>query len=214
MYQNALPSILILVQINANVNLINAICVYPEFTHLSTSTFLSRNRQGNVNSFCIVQFSRSFFLTLSFWSLRRLCYYITSFRVCQEVFQKFFWSFLDFLSFRCDLGSFACLVSQAFLLYHIFSSLSRGFSKFIFEPLFKPSRSDLTVCRLSRSSLFIISLCFRFVKRFFKLFWSFFLIFDHFVMFSSRSRDSFYIILSLFEKVNPFFKNIQKILHN
>ena len=27
---------------------------------LSTSTFLSRNRQGNVNSFCIVQFSRSF----------------------------------------------------------------------------------------------------------------------------------------------------------
>ena len=125
-------------------------------------------------------------------------------------FSKVFWSFLDFLSFRCDFGSFACLVSQAFLLYHIFSSLSRGFSKFIFEPLFKPSRSDLTVCRFSRSSLFIISLCFRFVKRFFKLFWSFFLIFDHFVMFSSRSRDSFYIILSLFEKVNPFFKNIQK----
>ena len=31
-----------MVQINANVNLINAICVYPEFTHLSTSTFLSR----------------------------------------------------------------------------------------------------------------------------------------------------------------------------
>ena len=103
------------------------------------------------------------------------------------------------------------LISQTtLLLYHIFSSLSRGFSKIIFEPLFKPSRSDLTVCRFSRSSLFIISLCFRFVKRFFKLFWSFFLIFDHFVMFSSRSRDSFYIILSLFEKVNPFFKNIQK----
>ena len=101
------------------------------------------------------------------------------------------------------------LISQTtLLLYHIFSSLSRGFPKFIFEPLFKPSRSDLTVCRFSRSSLFIISLCFRFVKRFFKLFWSFFLIFDHFVMFSSRSRDSFYIILSLFEKVNPFFKNI------
>ena len=103
------------------------------------------------------------------------------------------------------------LISQTtLLLYHIFSSLSRGFSKFIFEPLSKPSRSDLTVCRFSRSSLFIISLCFRFVKRFFKLFWSFFLIFDHFMMFSSRSRDSFYIILSLFEKVNPFFKNIQK----
>ena len=108
------------------------------------------------------------------------------------------------------LNSVFPISQTTLLLYHIFSSLSRGFSKFIFEPLFKPSRSDLTVCRFSRSSLFIISLCFRFVKRFFKLFWSFFLIFDHFVMFSSRSRDSFYIILSLFEKVNPFFKNIQK----
>ena len=63
------------------------------------------------------------------------------------------------------------LISQTtLLLYHIFSSLSRGFS----------------------------------------IFFEVFLIFDHFVMFSSRSRDSFYIILSLFEKVNPFFKNIQK----
>ena len=122
-----------------------------------------------------------------------------------KVFLKFSWfSFVPMWSRKFRL------LSQAFLLYHIFSSLSRGFSKIIFEPLFKPSRSDLTVCRFSRSSLFIISLCFRFVKRFFKLFWSFFLIFDHFVMFSSRSRDSFYIILSLFEKVNPFFKKIQK----
>ena len=103
----------------------------------------------------------------------KLFYYITSFRVCQEVFKNLF-----------------------------------------FESLFKLSRSDLTVCRFSRSSLFIISLCFWFVKRFFKLFWSFFLIFNHFVMFLSRSRDSFYIILSLFEKVNPFFKNNQKNLHN
>ena len=122
-----------------------------------------------------------------------------------KVFLKFSWfSFVPMWSRKFRL------LSQAFLLYHIFSSLSRGFSKIIFEPLFKPSRSDLTVCRFSRSNLFIISLCFRFVKRFFKLFWSFFLIFDHFVMFSSRSRDSFYIILSLFEKVNPFFKKIQK----
>ena len=122
-----------------------------------------------------------------------------------KVFLKFSWfSFVPMWSRKFRL------LSQAFLLYHIFSSLSRGFSKIIFEPLFKPSRSDLTVCRFSRSSLFIISLCFRFVKRFFKLFWSFFLIFDHFVMFSSRSRDRFYIILSLFEKVNPFFKKIQK----
>ena len=114
-------------------------------------------------------------------------------------------------NFQGAFLNFVFLISQTtLLLYHIFSSLSRGFSKFIFESLFKPSRSDLIVCRFSRSSLFIISLCFRFVKRFFKLFWSFFLIFDHFVMFSSRSRDSFYIILSLFEKVNPFFKNIQK----
>ena len=125
-------------------------------------------------------------------------------------FSKVFWSFLDFLSFRCDLGSFARLVSQAFLLYHIFSSLSRGFQNLFLSRFFKLSRSDLTVCRFSRSSLFIISLCFRFVKSFFKLFWSFFLIFDHFVVFLSRSRDSFYIILSLFEKVNPFFKNNQR----
>ena len=120
MYQNTLSSILILVQINANVNLINAICVYPEFTHLSTSTFLSRNRQGNVNSFCIVQFSRSFFLTLSFRSLRRLCYYITSFRVCQEVFQKFFRVFLIF--FRSDVISEVSLAWFHKPFYYITSS--------------------------------------------------------------------------------------------
>ena len=144
------------------------------------------------------------------------------------------------------------LISQTtLLLYHIFSSLSRGFSKvflkfswFSFVPMW--SRKFRL---LGFTSFSIISYLFKFVKRFFKIyfwtafqtfkiwfnslsllskqliyyitlfsicqevfqtFWSFFLIFDHFVMFSSRSRDSFYIILSLFEKVNPFFKNIQK----
>ena len=79
------------------------------------------------------------------------------------------------------------LISQTtLLLYHIFSSLSRGFSKIIFEPLFKPSRSDLTVCRFSRSSLFIISLCFRFVKRFSKLFFKVFCDLFAFAVPSSR----------------------------
>ena len=116
-------------------------------------------------------------------------------------------------NFQGAFLNFVFLISQTtLLLYHIFSNLSRGFSKvffevfliffrsdvisevslawfhklfyyiisfqvcqevfkiYFFEPLFKPSRSDLTVCRFSRSSLFIISLCFRFVKRFFKLF--------------------------------------------
>ena len=60
------------------------------FTCFSTSIFLSKNRQGNVNSFCIVQFSRSFLNSVAVISFRRLCYYITSFRVCQEVFKTFF----------------------------------------------------------------------------------------------------------------------------
>ena len=127
-----------------------------------------------------------------------------------KVFLNFSWFFFIPMWFR----KFRLLGFTSFsIIPHLFEFVKR-FSKFIFELLFELSRSDLTVCRLSRSSLIIISLCFRFVKRFFKLFWSFFLIFDHFVMFLSRFRDSFYIILSLFEKVNPFFKNNQKNLHN
>ena len=96
----------------------------------STSIFLSQNRQGNVNSFCIVQFSRSFSPPS-----RRLVYYITSFRVCQVLSQNFFRFFLIFSRFRRNIRGFA---------YHF------------------------------RSSLFIISLCFRFVKYFLKYFSDFF----------------------------------------
>ena len=64
------------------------------------------------------------------------------------------------------------LISQTtLLLYHIFSSLSRGFLNF-FQSFFS-----------NRLGSF---------KR------------------SDFLFESFYIILSLFEKVNPFFKNIQK----
>ena len=96
------------------------------FTCFSTSTFLSKNRQGNVNSFCIVQFSRSFSNLVASISLRRLCYYITSFRVCQEVFQTFFKVFWTFLPNSQEVT----FSRKAYLLYHIFLSLSRGFSNF------------------------------------------------------------------------------------
>ena len=98
---------------------------------LSTSTFLSRNRQGNVNSFCIVQFSRSFFLN--------------------SVFP----------------------ISQTtLLLYHIFSSLSRGFLNF-FQSFFKPSWFFQKKRLPFRKLLYYITLslvCQEVFKTFFKVF--------------------------------------------
>ena len=119
-----------MVQINANVNLINAICVYPEFTHLSTSTFLSRNRQGNVNSFCIVQFSRSF---------SQLCLSDLSddFVIISHLFEfvkRFFKLFSKF--FSNHLGSFKrsdFLFESFYIISHCLSFVKRFsklFSKF------------------------------------------------------------------------------------
>ena len=142
------------------------------FTCFSTSTFLPKNRQGNVNSFCIVQFSRSFFLTLSFWSLRRLCYYITSFRVCQEVFQNYFLNFSWFSSkstwfwgFLSPLFSSLSIISLSFRFVKRFFKISFYFFLIHLQVFFSGRDSRL------RDSLFIISLCFHLVKRFFKIFW-------------------------------------------
>ena len=106
-----------MVQINANVNLINAICVYPEFSCFSTLTSLSKNRQGNVNSFCIVQFSRSFFNSSS---LSDDFVIISHLFVFVKRFLKFFSNFLDFVPIRHDIGGF-CLVAFQRLIYHITS---------------------------------------------------------------------------------------------
>ena len=100
------------------------------FTCFSTSIFLSKNRQGNVNSFCIVQFSRSFLNSVAVISFRRLCYYITSFRVCQEVFKTFFKVFsnhLDSLSRSDSLFESFYIISLSLEFVKRFLKL---FSKF------------------------------------------------------------------------------------
>ena len=106
--------------------------------------FPSKNRQGNVNSFCIVQFSRSFFSH----PFGRLVYYITSFRSCQVLFKTFlnflFKPFKKWLPFR-----------KAHLLYHISFRLSRGISK-NFE-IFRDFLSFRLCYRSFPGSLYIIA---------------------------------------------------------
>ena len=72
----------------------------------------------------LFNFQGAFLNSAAVISFRRLCYYITSFRFCQEVFLTFFQSF-----FRTFLISFqeVTFFSKAFILYHIVSCLSRGF---------------------------------------------------------------------------------------
>ena len=69
-------------------------------------------------------------------SRRQPVYYITSARLCQEVFQNFF------KFFRSLFLRFASAIVVSFvttlLLYHIRFRLSRGFSNF-FEVFFKPA---------------------------------------------------------------------------
>ena len=177
------------------------------FTCFSTSIFLSKNRQGNVNSFCIVQFSRSFLNFVVVISFRRLCYYITSFRVCQEVFQNLFLNFSWFFRFRRDLGSFSLAFRK--LIYYIisFQVCQEAFSKFIFEFLFKLFKIRFNRLSFLLKQLIYYITLFLICQEVFQSFLNFFLISDHLVVFLSCSRDSFYIILSLLEKVNTFFKN-------
>ena len=173
---------------------------------LSTSTSLPRNRQGNVNSFCIVQFSRSFSLTLSFWSLRRLCYYITSFRFCQEVFQKFFWIFLDFLSFRCDFGSFACLVFTSFsIISYLFKFVKRFFKIYFWISFqtFKIWFNSLSL--LSKQLIYYITL-FSICQEVFQTFLKFFLDFRSLCdVFKPFSRQLLYYTLFV-RKSQPLFQ--------
>ena len=96
--------------------------VYPELICLfHLSRFRLQNRQGNVNSLIfIVQFSRS--LSSSLFS-RRLCYYITSFRVCQVLFSNFFELFLDSLS-----SGYLSLSSESlYILSHLFHFVNTFF---------------------------------------------------------------------------------------
>ena len=71
------------------------------FTCFSTSTFLSKNRQGNVNSFCIVQFSRSFLTS----SLRFLSGDFVIISHLFEFVKRFFKIIFDFflIFFKIDV---------------------------------------------------------------------------------------------------------------
>ena len=108
------------------------------FTCFSTLTSLSKNRQGNVNSFCIVQFSRSFFNSSS---LSDDFVIISHLFVFVKRFLKNFFIFFELFSNSEKVTFF----SKAYLLYHIFSSLSRGFLNFFrkFFVIFKLSAPHL-----------------------------------------------------------------------
>lgn len=70
------------------------------------------------------------------------------------------------------------LISQTtLLLYHIFSSLSRGFSNF-FQSFFSNHLGSFKRSDFLFESFYIISHCLSFVKRFSKLFSKFFVIFS------------------------------------
>ena len=100
------------------------------------------------------------------------------------------------------LNSVVPISQTTLLLYHIFSSLSRGFSNFFqsfLNFLVKLSRSDLLF-----ESLFIISHSLEFVKRFSKLFSKFFELFCDFLSFRALISDGLYIISPFPAKVNPF----------
>ena len=94
------------------------------------------------------------------------------------------------------------LISQAtLLLYHIFSSLSRGFLNFFqvfFEPSWFLSRSDFLF-----ESFYIISHSLSFVKRFFK---TFFKDFCDLFAFVCLIAECLYIISPFFAKVNTFLR--------
>ena len=89
-------------------------------------------------------------------------YYITSFPICQGVFQKFFKNFFQPLSSRSG---------SARVLYHILSRLSRGFSK-VFSTFFVIFFEAVSRGRPLVDSLHIIALSFPFVNRFLQSFLS------------------------------------------
>ena len=113
------------------------------------------------------------------------------------------------------LNSVVLISQTTLLLYHIFSSLSRGFSKLFLIFSWFSSKSMWFWGFLSPlfSSLSIISLSFRFVKRFFKIYFDFsWFIFKRF---SGRERrferqPNYYITLFPFCQADfsSFLKNL------
>ena len=87
-------------------------------------------------------------------------HYITSFPICQGVFQKFFKNFFQPLFSRSG---------SARVLYHILSRLSRGFSK-VFSTFFVILFEAVSRGRPLVDSLHIIALSFSFVNRFLQSF--------------------------------------------
>ena len=104
------------------------------FTCFSTSTFLSKNRQGNVNSFCIVQFSRSF-LTSSLWFLSG------DFVIISHLFEfvkRFFKLFSKFFELSCrilkkwlSLGKLIYYITFSWACQEVFQTFFKVFWTFL-----------------------------------------------------------------------------------
>ena len=74
----------------------------------------------------LFNFQGAFLNSVAVISFRRLCYYITSFRVCQEVFKTFFKVF-------CDLFAFVVPSSRVLVYYITFIDKSQHFFEKFFS---------------------------------------------------------------------------------
>ena len=175
------------------------------FTCFSTSIFLSKNRQGNVNSFCIVQFSRSSLNSVVVISFRRLCYYITSFRVCQEVFQTFFEFFLIFLVSDVISEVSRSLFASLSIISYLFEFVKRFFKIYFWISFqtFKIWFNSLSL--LSKQLIYYITL-FSICQEVFQTFLKFFLDFRSLCdVFKPFSRQLLYYTLFV-RKSQPLFQ--------
>ena len=121
------------------------------FTCFSTSTFLSKNRQGNVNSFCIVQFSRSF-SNSSLWFLSG------DFVIISHLFEfvkRFFKLFQSFLNFLVEFSRSDFLSESLFIISHFLELVKRFFK--LFSKFFELFCDFLSFRALISDGLYIIS---------------------------------------------------------
>ena len=124
---------------------------------------------------------------------RHLCQGIDKVMLIRSVLFNFQGAFLNSVT----------LISQAtLLLYHIFSSLSRGFLNF-FQSFFSNHLGSFKRSDFLFESFYIISHSLSFVKRFFK---TFFKVFCDLFAFVCLIAECLYIISPFFAKVNTFLR--------
>ena len=147
---------------------------------------------------------------MSLWSLRRLCYYITSFRICQEVFQKFFLKFSWFSFVPMWSRKFRLLGFTSFSIISYLFKFVKRFLKFIFWTAFQAFKIWFnSLSLLSKQLIYYITL-FSICQEVFQTFLKFFLDFRSLCdVFKPFSRQLLYYTLFV-RKSQPLFSKIIK----